>query len=111
MFSITRNAIRADDFKVFEKLINAFKSTEFISRLRLTRACSIAEFYLKHKEYDKAINLFLFLVEKYPNSGRPLNGLGDTYKELKKEKKASVYYKKAKKVSENNSNKFIKRQA
>lgn len=104
MFSITRNAIRADDFKEFEKLISEFKSTEFISRLSITRACSIAEFYLKHKEYDKAINLFLFLAEKHPKSERPLNGLGDTYKELKKEKKASLYYKKAKKVSDNNSN-------
>ncbi|WP_291865154.1 alpha/beta hydrolase-fold protein [Maribacter sp.] len=85
MFSITRNAIRANDFKEFQKLINEFKPTGFISRLRITRACSIAEFYLKHKRYDKAINLFLFLVEKHPNSERALNGLGDTYKELEKE--------------------------
>lgn len=101
MFSITRNAIRADDFKEFKKLINEFKATEFISRLRVTRACSIAEFYLKHNEYDKAINLFLFLAEKHPNSVRPLNGLGDTYKELKKERTASLYYKKAQKLPDN----------
>lgn len=104
MFSLTRNAIRADDFKEFEKLVNEFEPTEFISRLKVSRACTIPEFYLKHKEYNKAINLFLFLAEKHPNAQRPLNGLGDTYKELNKERKASMYYKKAKKMSENISN-------
>ncbi len=104
MFSITRNAMRADNFMEFEKLMNDFKKTEFIGRLRVTRASSIAEFYLKHKEYDKAINLFSLLTEKHPNSEKPLNGLGDTYKELNNERKASTYYKKAKKISENNSN-------
>ncbi|QCX39053.1 hypothetical protein FF125_16125 [Aureibaculum algae] len=104
MFTLTRNAIRANDYNQFNNFVNDFKSTEFISRLRVTRACSIAEFYLKHNEYDKAIKLFLFLAEKHPNSERPLNGLGDTYKELKKEIKASSYYKKAKKISESNSN-------
>ncbi len=102
MFSLTRNTIRADDYKQFEILVNEFSKTGFISRLRVSRACSIAEFYLENKQYDKAIDLFTLLVEKHPNSERPLNGLGDTYKELKKEKKASVYYKKAKKVSETN---------
>tara|TARA_R110002033_G_scaffold37974_1_gene77150 strand:+ start:1322 stop:2509 length:1188 start_codon:yes stop_codon:yes gene_type:complete len=104
MFTLTRNAIRANDYNQFNNFVNEFKNTEFISRLRVTRACSIAEFYLKHNEYDKAIKLFLFLAEKHPNSVRPLNGLGDTYKELKKERKASSYYKKAKKISESNSN-------
>lgn len=102
MFSLTRNTIRADDYKQFEILVNEFSKTGFISRLRVRRACSIAEFYLKNKQYDKAIDLFKLLVKKHPNSERPLNGLGDIYKELKKEKKASVYYKKAKKVSETN---------
>mgnify|MGYP005995690897 CR=1 FL=1 len=104
MFTLTRNAIRANDYNQFNNFVNEFKNTEFISRLRVTRACSIAEFYLKHNEYDKAIKLFLLLAEKHPNSVRPLNGLGDTYKELKKERKASSYYKKAKKISESNSN-------
>lgn len=102
MFSLIRNAIRADDYKQFEILVNEFSKTGFISRLRVSRASSIAEFYLENKQYDKAIDLFTLLLEKHPNSERPLNGLGDTYKELKKEKKASEYYKKAKKLSKTN---------
>ncbi|WP_298895054.1 alpha/beta hydrolase-fold protein [uncultured Psychroserpens sp.] len=104
MFSITRNAMRADDFEQFDKLVNTFQPTDFMSRLRVSRACSIAEFYLKHKQYDRAIDLFNLLAEKHPNAVQPLYGLGDTYKALKKERKSSLYYKKAEKLSKTNSN-------
>ena len=104
MFTLTRNAIRANNYNQFSAFVNEFKKTKFIGELRVSRACSIAEFYLKNKQYDKAINLFTYLTKKHPNSERPLNGLGDTYKELKKERKASIYYKKAKKLTESNSN-------
>ena len=104
MFSITRNAIRADNYKQFDILFNEFNKTAFISRLRVGRACSIAEFYLQNKQYDKAIELFNFLATKHPESERPLNGLGDTYQEMEKNGKASSNYNKAKKLSEKNSN-------
>ena len=99
MFSLTRNAIRANNYRKFDTLVKEFNKTNFVNRLSVSRACSIAEFYLKNKQYDKAIELFTLLVKKHPNSERPLNGLGDTYKELKKSRKASLYYKKAKKLS------------
>ncbi|WP_282042005.1 alpha/beta hydrolase-fold protein [Winogradskyella flava] len=98
MFSITRNAIRADDFVQFESFINEFEKTQFIGRIRVNRACLIAEFYLKNKNYDKSLELFTLLAEKHPNNPRPLNGLGDTYTALKKFTKASKYYKKAKDI-------------
>jgi len=104
MFTLTRNAIRANDYNQFNSFVNEFNETGFLQRLRVSRSCSVAEFYLKNKQYDKAIDLFTLLAEKHPNSERPLNGIGDAYKELKKERKASIYYKKAKKLSENNSN-------
>lgn len=104
MFSLTRNAMRANDFKQFDTFINEFEKTEFIIRLRLNRACSIAEFYLENKQYDKALELFALLAENHSNTIRPLNGLGDTYTALNKKTKASKYYKKAKKLSKNNSN-------
>jgi predicted alpha/beta superfamily hydrolase len=102
MFSLTRNAIRAEDYEQFDTLVNEFKKTEFISRLSVSRACSIAEFYLEHKQYDLAIDLFTLLAEKHPNSESPLKGLGDTYTELKQERKANRFYKKAKELSKMN---------
>ena len=104
MFSITRNAIRANNYKQFDILMNEFGKTEFIGRLRISRACSIAEFYLQNKQFEKAIELFADIAEKHPNSERPLNGLGDTYKEMNKTRKAASYYKKAQKLSERKSN-------
>lgn len=103
MFSLTRNAMRANDYIQFDTFVNEFKKTGVFERLRVSRSCSIAEFYLENKKYDKAIELFTLLTEKHPKSERPLNGLGDTYKELKEEKNATLYYKKAKDIQTNNN--------
>ncbi|MEP3210180.1 MAG: alpha/beta hydrolase-fold protein [Maribacter sp.] len=103
MFSLTRNAIRANNFDQFDLLVNEFINTGFISRLSMNRGCSIADFYLENEHYDRALDLFTLLAEIHPKAARPLNGLGDIYKGLKKERKASRYYKRAKELSENNA--------
>ena len=64
----------------------------------------VANYYLENKEYDKSIQIFTLLAESHPNSERPLEGLGDSYKALKKERKASLYYEKAKQLAQNKSN-------
>ncbi len=99
MFSLARNAIRANDFEEFDALVNEFERTHFIERLRISRACEIADFYLQHKQLEKALELYNLLTEKHPNTGRPLIGLGNTYKEMNQTKKASKYYRKAKKLT------------
>lgn len=104
MFSLTRNAIRANDYNHFDIFINEFKETGFLERIRISRSCLIAEFYLENKQYDKSIEIFSLLAGKYPNSELPLIGLGDNYKSLQNNKKASMYYRKAEKLSENKSN-------
>lgn len=104
MFSLTRNAIRANDYDQFNIFINEFKTTGFLERIRINRSCSIAAFYLENKQYDKSIELFHLLTDKHPNSELPLIGLGDNYKALQNHKKASEYYKMAEKLTENKSN-------
>jgi len=98
MFSITRNAIRANDFEQFEDLLGAFRGTNFLERIRLSRACIVAEFYIQNSRFDKAIDLFQLLAKIHPDSERPLSGLGDTYKEMGDDKQASIYYEKARAV-------------
>ncbi|WP_171037037.1 alpha/beta hydrolase-fold protein [Maribacter algarum] len=100
MFSLTRNAIRANDYEQFDLMFTKFEKTGFISRLTLNRASSIAAFCLDNKQYDKAINLYTLLIEKHPSSEIPLNGLGDVYTALQKNRKASRYFRMAKKLSE-----------
>lgn len=58
MFSIARNAIRANNFKMFDTLVDEFKTTEFLCRLRESRASAIKEFYVKNNQSDKANILF-----------------------------------------------------
>lgn len=99
MFSITRNAIRADNFSQFDALVNEFNKTDFISRLRVRRACSIAKYYLDNDQYEKALELYMLIAEKNPKIPLPFNGLGDTYKKLKQDKKAASYYKKAEQLA------------
>ncbi|MFY0602769.1 MAG: hypothetical protein JXQ93_02385 [Flavobacteriaceae bacterium] len=103
MFSLTRNAIRANEYKQFDILLNEFKKTGFLERIRINRSCLIAEFYLENKQYYKSIEIFNLLAEKYPNAERPLKGLGDSYYALLDKRKASLYYEKAKKISKRKS--------
>lgn len=105
MFSLTRNAIRADDFEQFARLVKEFEKTGYIERLRLSRAASIAEFYLDHQDFQKALALFRLLSEQHPDSEHLLNGLGDTYAALKEPRKAKTYYRKAKKMAQNRKEK------
>jgi len=98
MFSITRNAIRAGDYAQFDALVREFEASGFMERLRVNRACTLAEFYLQNHQYDRAIHFFTLLADLHPDSTRPLFGLGDAYKALNKDKKANGYYKKAKEL-------------
>ncbi|MDC8003923.1 alpha/beta hydrolase-fold protein [Aureisphaera galaxeae] len=104
MFSITRNAIRADDFQQFERFVNEFQSTGFIDRLRVSRASLIAEFYLKNERFEKARDFFSDILKKSPNAVRTLQGLGDAYKGMKQDEKAVEFYEKAKSLLEKKGN-------
>ncbi|MBW1295651.1 alpha/beta hydrolase-fold protein [Aquimarina litoralis] len=101
MFSLIRNAMRANNLEYFEKLAHEFESTGYLKRLRVNRACSIAEFYLESQKAGKARELFLEIIEKNPQSERALKGIGNTYKAEKKDALAKKYFEKAKKLSEN----------
>jgi tetratricopeptide (TPR) repeat protein len=103
-FTIIRSAMRANNYDQFDVFTTKFKTDDFIGQLRGNRPYSIGEFYRKHQEYEKAIDIFKILVNKYPNSERPLNSLGDVYTSLKDEKQASEYYQKAAELIKKNSN-------
>ncbi len=94
MFSITRNAIRAENFHQFDALYTTFEKTGFISRLRVSRACSIAGFYHQNQQYNHAIELFQTIANSHPNSTQPFIGLMAAYKVLGDEEKAKECLKK-----------------
>lgn len=104
MFSLTRNAIRANDYNEFDILMKEFSNSGFLERLRISRSASIGEFYFQNKQYNKAVDLFKILASKHPTSTRPLNVLVEIYNELGQEKEAQKYLDKVNKLTKNKSN-------
>ncbi len=96
MFSLTRNAMRANNYRQFDTFVKEFKETNFLKRLRINRAMSIANFHLQNNQYEAALKIYSLLVEQHPDSEKPLNGLGNTYSAMNDEKTALKFYKKAK---------------
>ena len=101
MFSLTRNAMREKDIAQFEIFINEFSKANFLERINLSRALSIANFCKENKQYDQAIKIYELLVLKHPKEDRPLIGLGDTYKKMNEKEKALQYYEKANEINKN----------
>lgn len=74
-YAIIRLAIKSNNYKQFNALVNAFKGKELLADLRASWACVIAENYTKNKQYNKAIEFYKFIVSKNKNSQRAMNGL------------------------------------
>ncbi len=95
MFSLSRNAIRADSFADFELLMNEFKDKGMINKIRLSRAMSLALYYSKNNKHNEALHIYKQLIIKNSDSALLQNTIGDVYVTLKENKKAKSYYKKA----------------
>lgn len=95
MFAITRNAIRADSFVDFESLMHEFKDKDMLNRIRLSRAMSLANYYIKYNKFENALNVYQELNKKNASSALLQNAIGDVYVLLKNNSKAKVYYKEA----------------
>jgi len=95
MFTLTRNALRADSFEDFEFFMCEFKDSGMINGVRLDRAMSFASYYIKHNNYQKAIEVYENLTKKNSNSASLKNAIGDIYYLLKDNITAKLYYKQA----------------
>lgn len=97
-YNLTRGAIRANDFNQFEAFVSEFGDHELVRQLRVNWACTIAEFYLENKEYQKAKDMLLFISSLHPEEARPFKGIGDAYKALSDPAKAKQYYLKSQEI-------------
>lgn len=95
LFSLVRSAIRADDFNGFERLMHDFKPLNMVTKIRLRRAVILGEYYLKHNQSKKALELYESLNKAKGESEILLNAYGDVYKHLNETTRANEYYKKA----------------
>lgn len=103
MFSITRNAMRAENYKKFNALMEEFSNTKFLERIRISRSMSIGEFYFQNRHYQKAIEIFKILEENLADK-RPLDVLTKIYFEIGNEDEAQKYLDKIDSLNINDSN-------
>lgn len=94
-YTIIRSAIRANDYGYFEIFTNEFVNIEFISDLK-NRASDIAIFYETNKKYNKAIEIYKWLLIEFPKSERLLKRIGNAYLALNNKDEAGKYFQRAK---------------
>jgi predicted alpha/beta superfamily hydrolase len=95
MFTIVRNAIRADDFAQFEIFMNEFKTSDMIAKIKLSRSNLIAQYYIQYKKNSKAIEIYKIMAIAHPNNAKIQHEIGNIYLSMNNKKIAKTYYQKA----------------
>ncbi len=92
-------AVRENDFLTFTELEKEFPSflTSFSRDVMFER---FGQFYVENKAYESAISYYKIGLQKFPNSARLYNRLGETYKLAGKIKESNDAFKKASKKIE-----------
>lgn len=93
MFSAVRNAMRADNYDEFHKLVSTFNESDFISSTRVDRSVGVGVYYMDNGKYLEAIEIFEKLHGLHPESKLPLTRLVEVY-EKSDNKKMTRKYKK-----------------
>lgn len=91
------NAEREDNLEAFERFAAEFPNY-LESKTRDFWFNRFSQFYIKHEEQEKAINLLQTGISKFPKSALLYAGLGDAYASQDKKKKALASYQNALKI-------------
>lgn len=93
LVSLIRLAERADDFPLFEELMNAFGDD--FEQVNINRLMGFAAFYLKHGKGEKAITIYENINGFYPNSVSIHAAWAEGFMAINKRGKAKKIYRKA----------------
>jgi len=107
MFTIVRNAIRADNFEQFELFMNEFKSSDLLTKIKLSRSTLIAQYYLQYKQNNKAIGVYKIMATANPDNAKIQHELGKIYLSMNNKESAKVYYQKAVELAEKSKDKKL----
>ena len=100
MFTIVRNAIRADNFQQFSLFMNEFKSSDLIAKISLGNSNLIAQYYLQYKQKDKAIEVYEIMAVAKPDNARIQHELGNIYLSMNNQQSTKIHYQKAVNLAE-----------
>ncbi len=83
------------DFKNFDYFFGLFEKDGVLEIGRVNWLCEFANFYFDNEHIQKALEIYEFANKKYPNSARPLHGIGMVYKKRDRKKRARDYFEQA----------------
>lgn len=83
------------NYKAFDEHMLKFLPKNILSITHYNHASMFASYYLKNNNTEMAMNLMAYYVNKFPETARPYNILGNIYKHMGDTKKAKKYYQKA----------------
>ncbi len=107
MFFLVRMGLDANHFPTFQQFMSDFIEKDFLENVNLGWGTRYAEFYLSNNDPDGAERVYEILTRRFPESARPVNGLGDVHANRGDKRKAERYYKNAIELGERNSDRRL----
>jgi predicted alpha/beta superfamily hydrolase len=101
LLSLLSMAENADDYQLFDKLMNAYGSN--YEGVNFNRVLRFAAYYLKHERPDKAIAIYHSVIGFYPNSVSVYEALGQAYLAADQSRNATSSYIRAIELAEAHS--------
>ena len=74
-FGLVRLSIRENNYEVFKILVQHMGGQPFIADLRASRACEVADFYVKNGDNNKAKEIFSTVLKNNEGYERAIKGL------------------------------------
>lgn len=100
--NLTFVAILENDYEWFDFLFTIFEKEGLMEKSFAPHLNDYAEFYLKHKNPNKASEIISFVINKYPENAQAYNILGDINLSINNPKEAKSNYNKAVEVGSKN---------
>ena len=93
--NIVFTAMSNNNYEAFDFNLKTFLPKNILRITPYQHACMFGEYYLKNNNTTMAMKLMFHYIDKFPNTARPYNVLGNIYKQMGDKKNAKKNYLKA----------------
>ncbi|MEL6559455.1 MAG: alpha/beta hydrolase-fold protein [Bacteroidota bacterium] len=97
-------AILENNAAVFDTFYVSFGGLKFIDTLFLPHGIAVGNYCLNHQNKERAIEIFQFLINKFPKRANAYNGLAACFEANGNVEEAKTYYQKAVELATQNDN-------
>ena len=96
-------ALKDDNYTQFDFFATTFSNHMYTQLSNDFWVNRFAEFYIKHQQVNKALDLYNNYIKKFPDSALLYNGIGNAYKQNREKKLAKKAYRMAIKLAKSQS--------